>query len=132
MGRKIPATLIACGIAATIFPAAAWAQGFQTEPMLPIPILPVAPNAPVAPGTEGNVPPDRGLTVDERPRPEIDPLGVRLRGCFLCPSLKLDEGYNGNIAATQSGKLSDFSATVQPSLNPRSNFDQNMLNLSTG
>jgi len=132
MGRKIPATLIACGIAATIFPAAAWAQGFQTEPMLPIPILPVAPNAPVAPGTQGNVPLDRGLTVVDRPRPEIDPLGVRMGGFFLFPSLELDEAYNDNIAATQSGKLSDFITIVQPTLNLRSNFGQNMLNLSAG
>jgi hypothetical protein len=129
MGRKLPAGMIACGLALSMAPIAAMAQ---TEPMAPIPPLPVAPNVPVAPG----VPLERGYTVVDRERPEVAPLGIRLGSWFFFPRAEVDEAYNDNITAGSgapgSPKTSDFITAVVPAFDLRSNFPTNALNLSAG
>src|SRR5260370_23791763 len=90
MGRKLPAGMIACGLALSAAPVAAVAQ---TEPMVPVPPLPIAPNVPVAPG----VPLERGFTVVDRERPEVAPLGIRLGSWFFFPPPQLDPLYNDHI-----------------------------------
>ncbi len=126
MGQKIRAGMIAWGIALGMTPAAAWAQ--LTEPMLPVPPLPVAPNVPIAP----TVPLERGLTVVDRARPEVAPLGVRAGSWFFFPRADVAEIYNDNIFATTTGKTSDFITALAPSFDLRSNFPQHALNLSAG
>ena len=126
MGRKIRARMIACGVALGLAPAAAWAQ--LGEPMLPVPALPVAPNVPIAPG----VPLERGLTVVDRARPEVAPLGMRLGSWFFFPRAEVAEIYNDNIFATTTGKQHDFITALAPGFDLRSNFPQNALNLSGG
>ncbi len=125
MGRKIRAKMIAYGIALGLAPVAASAQ---IEPMLPVPALPVSPNVPIAPG----VPLERGLTVVDRARPELSPLGMRLGSFFFFPRAEVDELYNDNIFATSTGKVHDFITALAPSFDLRSNFPQHALNLSAG
>src|SRR4051812_21342077 len=68
------------------------------------PVPPVSPLAPSQrPETFGYYL-ERGQTVTDRPRPELDPLGVHLGTFFLYPRLELDELFNDNIFATRSGK----------------------------
>lgn len=129
MGRKLPAGMIACGLALSVAPIAALAQ---TEPMVPIPALPVAPNVPIGPG----VPLERGYTVVDRERPEVAPLGVRVGPWFFFPRAEVDELYNDNIFAGSGGpgspKGNAFITALAPSFDLRSNFPTNALNLSAG
>src|SRR5260221_12445962 len=99
MGRKLPAGMIACGLALSAAPVAAVAQ---TEPMVPVPPLPIAPNVPVAPG----VPLERGFTVVDRERPEVAPLGLRLGIWFFFPRAEVDELYNEHIYASTADRWS--------------------------
>src|SRR5258708_33768461 len=96
MGRKLPAGMIACGLALSAAPVAAVAQ---TEPMVPVPPLPIAPNVPVAPG----VPLERGFTVVDRERPEVAPLGIRLGSWVFFPRRQREELYNHNLPAGAGG-----------------------------
>lgn len=129
MGRKLPAGMIACGLALSLAPVAAVAQ---TEPMVPVPPLPVAPNVPIAPG----VPLERGYTVVDRERPEVAPLGMRFGPWFFFPRAEVDELYNDNIfagsGAPGSPKGNAFITALAPSFDLRSNFPTNALNLSAG
>jgi hypothetical protein len=129
MRRKLPAGMIACGLALSAAPFAAMAQ---TEPMVPVPPLPVAPNVPIAPG----VPLERGFTVVDRERPEVAPLGMRFGPWFFFPRAEVDESYNDNINAGSgtpgSPKDHAFITTLVPAFDLRSNFPTNALNLSAG
>src|SRR5258708_9511843 len=129
MGRKLPAGMIACGLALSLTPFAAVAQ---TEPMVPVPPLPVAPNVPVAPG----VPLERGYTVVDRERPEVAPLGVRAAPWFFFPRAEVDEIYNDNIFAgsggTGSPKCNAFLTALPASFRLPSKFPTNPLTLSPG
>ena len=59
-------------------------------------------------------PPERGETVTNRPRPELDRLGVRAGGLFIYPRLGLQEFYNDNIFYTDSGEEDDFITLISP------------------
>lgn len=70
----------------------------------------------------------RGATVAERPRPDYDPIGVRLGGFLLFPDLSVSESYNSNIFATDTNKRDDFITTIEPSLDLRSDWNNHALN----
>ncbi|HEX6958804.1 MAG TPA: outer membrane beta-barrel protein [Ferrovibrio sp.] len=70
----------------------------------------------------------RGQTVMERPRPDYDPIGIRLGGFMLLPGLTVGESYNSNIFATENNTQDDFITTIQPSANLRSNWNNHALN----
>lgn len=53
----------------------------------------------------------RGTTVESRPRPDFDPLGVRLGGFRLDGFLESGLGYDSNVFGRQSNVKSDFYAT---------------------
>jgi len=72
---------------------------------------------------------ERGETVMERPRPDYDPVGIRLGGFMLLPDLTVQESYNSNIFATQANEKSDFITAVTPTLDLRSNWNNHALNL---
>ena len=129
MSRKILTAMVACGAALGVLPTAALAQAQgQAESFLPQPSVPVAPNVPATTGA----PLERGLSVADRARPELDPLGLRFDGFFFFPRLEVDELYNDNIFATRTGKTSDFITLLSPSFDLRSNFNRNAINLSAG
>ena len=71
----------------------------------------------------------RGATVAERPRPDYDPLGIRLGGFLLYPDLAVQEAYNTNIYATENNRQGDFITTITPSLDLRSDWNNHALRL---
>lgn len=120
------------GLAVVLGPAMAWAQQVFTEPLVPVPAVPLAPAAPVGPMAPQEQFLPRGLSVADRPRPEVDPLGVRFGDFFFFPRAEIDEAYNDNIFATRTGKTSAFITTLAPSFDLRSNLPQNAINVSGG
>jgi hypothetical protein len=127
MHRKNWIATLLCGAAMGMLPALALAQT-QAEPLVPLPPLPTGPQAPAEPGQ----PLQRGQTIVDRPRPEIDPLGVRAGTFFLFPRAELDEVYNDNIFATRAATKSDFITVLAPSFDLLSNFPRHALNLRGG
>jgi hypothetical protein len=71
----------------------------------------------------------RGQTVMERPRPELDALGIHLGGFQLFPALGLSETYRDNIFATESGKQSDAITEFLPAVRLQSNWSRHSLTL---
>jgi hypothetical protein len=74
----------------------------------------------------------RGDTVLTRPRPELDPLGIRLGSFLAYPQLTISETYSDNIFATENDRESDFITTVAPELSIESDWRNHALNFSTG
>src|SRR5438552_460593 len=84
-GRKTKRCLTAlCALMVNLTPACAVAQ--VTEPLLPVPPLPSGPQAPPPPGQ----PTYPSQTVRQRPRPELDPLGLRPGRSFRLARADLD------------------------------------------
>jgi hypothetical protein len=122
------------GILATAAAAALVASDSlaQNLPPPPAPTPPVAPTAPnLRPELSGR-PLERRDTVLDRPRPELDPLGVRLGAFFLYPRVILDELYNDNIFATATNRRHDFITVVSPSAQLLSNWSQHQIELRAG
>ena len=71
---------------------------------------------------------ERGDAVLTRPRPDYDPLGIRLGGFLLYPQLGVQESYDTNIFATSSNAKGDFITSFDPSLDLRSNWNNHALN----
>jgi hypothetical protein len=126
---RTAASLIGLGVA--LAPAPVLAQVF-TDPLVPVPAIPLSPAIPGAPGAPADQFLTRGVSVVGRPRPEYDPLGVHFGDFFFFPRIELDEAYNDNIFATQTGKTSAFITTLAPSFDLRSSLPQNAVNLSAG
>jgi hypothetical protein len=88
-----------------------------------------------APGSPG-APTLRQERPDERPAGAIaaenyDPKGVPVGSFKLFPELELDEVYNDNIYATNfgaAGRTASFIQLIKPTLNLRSDWNNNMLN----
>ncbi len=117
-----------CAIAALavgLAPLAATAQ--TTEPLLPLPVAPIVPQAPAAPGQ----PTTPGQTVVQRPRPDYDPIGMRVGDFFWFPHAEVDEVYNSNIFALPS-PTSDFITELQPGFDLMSSLPRNAINLHAG
>ncbi len=72
--------------------------------------------------------PPRGVTVTERRRPELDPLGVRAAGFLFYPKLGVTEQYDDNIFSTETGEEDDFITIVSPSFWLRSDWRNHALN----
>ncbi|WP_135466845.1 outer membrane beta-barrel protein [Crenalkalicoccus roseus] len=54
---------------------------------------------------------ERGVTVPTRPRPEFDPLGVRLGGFRLDAALQAGVGWDSNVFGRRGNQVSDGYAT---------------------
>jgi Uncharacterized protein conserved in bacteria len=76
--------------------------------------------------------PYRGETVLDRPRPEYDPLGVRLGGFYLFPRLDVYEIFNDNVFASDNDEKSDFITNVVPAVALQSDWGRHALNFSAG
>lgn len=50
---------------------------------------------------------ERGITVLNRPRPEYDPLGLRLGAFTVRGTARLDQGYNDNVFYTANNRRGD-------------------------
>lgn len=64
--------------------------------------------------------PSRVVSVQTRPRPEYDPLGITVGTFRLFPTLTVDESYDDNVYATDTRPLSDYLTTVSGDLNLQS------------
>ncbi|MPY70320.1 MAG: outer membrane beta-barrel protein [Alphaproteobacteria bacterium] len=76
--------------------------------------------------------PERGVTVTERQRPDLDPLGVRAGGFLVMPKLKLDGVYDDNVFATDNNTVDDFIAVISPSLRATSDWNTHSLEFHGG
>lgn len=72
----------------------------------------------------------RTTTVTGRDRPELDPLGLRISGFILSPSVGVGETFSDNIFATQNGQKSDFVTTVFPAVKMSSDWNLHSLQFS--
>jgi hypothetical protein len=50
----------------------------------------------------------RGETVKSRPKPELDPTGIRMGGLFLYPKVSVSESFDDNIMSTKNNEKSDY------------------------
>ncbi len=72
--------------------------------------------------------PIRGVTVTDRARPDLDPLGIRAAGFLLYPKLAVAEQYDDNIFSTDTDEEDDFITIANPSIQLRSNWRNHALN----
>jgi hypothetical protein len=66
----------------------------------------------------------RTTTVNERQRPELDPLGVKSGGFTIFPSVEVSGTYNDNIFATDAGTIDDVITTITPAVRISSDWAQ--------
>lgn len=71
----------------------------------------------------------RNITPRNRPRPELDPLGARIRSFMLLTSLDLRLGYNDNLFATQKQTQADFYTVLTPRVELRSGWSRHALRI---
>jgi hypothetical protein len=76
--------------------------------------------------------PRRGQTVENRPRPQYDPLGVRAGSFVLFPTLTVQEQYESNIYATSNNEDDDFITRILPNLRLQSDWNNHALVVETG
>ena len=76
--------------------------------------------------------PDPNISVQDRPRPDYDPLGIRAGSFLSSPPLTLSGLYDSNVFATKHDTDSDVAGLVSPQLDVKSNWSRNALNFSAG
>ena len=96
----------------------------QTPVLGPFPSWPAGALEPAAVGPLSE-------TVMARARPDYDPLGIRMGGFIVHPSLSLSGTYDSNIFATPNTKAtpvkSDFSVTELPAITIGSDWNQDAI-----
>ncbi|MEX0923972.1 MAG: outer membrane beta-barrel protein [Rhodovibrionaceae bacterium] len=65
--------------------------------------------------------------MNERARPEYDPIGLRAGGFFVYPEVTVTEVFRDNIFYTPSDKEEDFITVISPSLRMQSNWNVHSL-----
>jgi len=79
-----------------------------------------------------------GSTVRSRPRPEVEPLGVRAGSFLVYPTLGLHATYDDNVflsdndKATNNNVKGDFITNIEPGMLVASNFNNHALNFRVG
>lgn len=71
---------------------------------------------------------ERGETVLQRRRPEVEALGVRAGSFLVLPRLEVGATYDSNVFATDTDKKDDLVWIVNPELAIRSDFSNHALN----
>lgn len=69
----------------------------------------------------------RNLNVNERPRPDYDPLGFNIGSFVLLPRVQTGIGYSDNIYLTSSDTTNDAYVAVQPDVRFNSNWQRHQL-----
>lgn len=70
----------------------------------------------------------KNVGVVDRPRPELDPLGIPVAGFLLYPKLGFGTGYTNNVYGSASQKTGDAFFTVEPDISLQSQWSRNALN----
>ena len=82
------------------------------------------------------IPPDydrgRNVSVQEKPRPDYDPLGIRAGGFIVYPRLEVGGGATDNVYLTSTGTVSDVFTAVSPSIRAESDWNRNQATLAAG
>jgi len=73
---------------------------------------------------------ERGQTVFQRPRPDYDPIGVKVGGFTLHPFVEISETYNDNVFATNNDESDDFYTTVRVGGSLDSNWSRHSLGVA--
>lgn len=76
--------------------------------------------------------PDPNVTIEQRPRPDFDPLGIRAGSFLIFPSISLSGSYDSNAFATENDEDSDFGAILAPRVDVNSTWSRHALNFSAG
>lgn len=74
----------------------------------------------------------RGASILDRPRPELDPLGIRQGGFLIFPKIELGTTYDDNVFASDTNEEGDFLFQVLPSVAVRSDFNRHQLRFGAG
>lgn len=74
----------------------------------------------------------RGVTVLERERPEVDPLGVQLGGFMVFPSLTIQGFHDDNVFAAANNERNDFVTVAAPTVRADSTWSVHDLKLAAG
>ena len=75
---------------------------------------------------------DPNVTVRRRPRPEYDPLGIRVGSFLVLPEISLKESYTDNAALDENDEQTDFVTQIQPSVQINSDWSRHALGLELG
>jgi hypothetical protein len=88
------------------------------------------------PGYTGGNPfdptPQPNVTVQNRPRPDYDPIGLRAGSFFFYPTLDVGGLYDDNVYATKKQADGEFAATVTPDVRVISNWSRHQLTFDVG
>lgn len=76
--------------------------------------------------------PSPNVTVQERSRPDYDPIGIHAGSYFIYPSLTVEGAYDSNVFATKRDEKDDFFATIAPRISAQSDFSRHQLNFTVG
>jgi hypothetical protein len=68
--------------------------------------------------------PERNVKVQDRPRPDYDPIGIRAGSFFFYPSVGLQGLYDSNVLAVDDDEEDDLAAILTPRLQVKSNFSR--------
>jgi len=74
----------------------------------------------------------RGQTVLERPRPELEPLGIRAGSFLIYPRIEAASIYDDNVFAEEDNTESDVLFQVRPDVTVQSDFNNHLLRFRTG
>lgn len=72
----------------------------------------------------------RGETVLERRRPEVEQLGIRAGSFLILPRIETGVTYDSNALATENNPEHDYIWVTRPRVDVRSNFSNHALNFS--
>lgn len=74
----------------------------------------------------------RNQSVNERPRPEFDPMGVQLRAWMLRPELVAEVGQTNNVFAEDSNEDSDTYISLRPRLQGETTWSRHGARFAVG
>jgi hypothetical protein len=74
----------------------------------------------------------RGASVLDRPRPELDPLGVRAGSFLVFPQVETGVTYETNVFARPNNEDGDFIFVVAPEIVARSDFSRHAITAEVG
>lgn len=74
--------------------------------------------------------PERNVTVEQRRRPQLDPLGIRAGSYLVFPSLSVGAEYDSNVFALEDDEEDDFGLLLRPRVNMNSQWSRHALNFS--
>lgn len=76
--------------------------------------------------------PERGVTVEDRPRADYDPVGIPAGAFLVYPSVELEVRRDDNIFRARHEKTADTILTIRPSVRAVSQWSNHALGLEAG